>query len=188
MENNIRRLRKAAGWTQQQLADRVGMHLTNMNRIERGKVALTTTTMVQIAEALGVTPTEIIQPRRMVPVKGRIGAGGQIEAIDAGDVDEVDAPPDAPDETVAGIVAGLSMLPVFEDSTIIYWSRLLPPDQMINRRCVVQLSDGRIMVKVLRPGSKRHLWTLLSINPAFSEIEDVEVEWAAPIDWIKPRT
>ncbi len=77
------------------------------------------------------------------------------------------------------------MLPHYEDGDIIYYSRNLPPEEMRNRRCVVKLADGRMLVKTLRRGSTDDLWTLTSTNAA--DIEDVLVEWVAPIDWIKPR-
>ncbi len=77
------------------------------------------------------------------------------------------------------------MLPLYEDGTLLYYSKVLSPESMINKRCVAKLADERILVKTLRRGSERGLWTLVSLNAP--DIEDVVVEWAAPIDWIKPR-
>jgi phage repressor protein C with HTH and peptisase S24 domain len=82
-------------------------------------------------------------------------------------------------------VRGGSMLPLYEDGTILYYSQQLAPDSMVGKRCVVQLEDERVLVKTLRRGSERGLWTLVSLNAP--DIEDVALQWAAPIDWIKPR-
>jgi hypothetical protein len=71
------------------------------------------------------------------------------------------------------------------DGWIIYWSQPRPVSDMINRLAVVQLADGRIMVKTIRNGSEPGLWTLTSFNAA--DIVDVPADWAAPIDWIKPK-
>jgi phage repressor protein C with HTH and peptisase S24 domain len=120
-----------------------------------------------------------------VPVRGFVGAGQLVEAVDNGEAEHVDAPSEAKPETVAVIVRGDSMFPAFEDGSILYYSKNLPPEHMINRRCVVQVSDGRIYVKTLRRGASDGLWTLSSLNAP--DIEDVPVDWAAPIDWVKPR-
>lgn len=128
-----------------------------------------------------------VQPLGTVKKVGRVGAGAVVEAI-ANDAPEyVEAPADSVSSTVAVEIVGDSMFPAYEDGTLLYYSFLLPPAELVNRRCVVQLSDGRIFVKLLRKGSVDGLWTLQSLNPLVADLEDVAVEWAAPIDWIKPR-
>ena len=79
------------------------------------------------------------------------------------------------------------MLPAFRDGWVLYWSKQLPPDAMVNQLCVVQLENDDIYVKVLRAGSMPDLWTLQSINATVGDIVDQVVRWVAPIDWIKPR-
>lgn len=122
-----------------------------------------------------------------VPFVGKVGAGQAVYAMDSGDNQTAPAPRHVRPSTVAVLVQGDSMFPLFEDGTILYYSRLLPPREMVNRRCVVQLGDGRIYVKVLRLGTTDITWTLQSVNSQFPDMVDEVVEWAAPIDWIKPR-
>ncbi|EMN54196.1 helix-turn-helix domain-containing protein [Leptospira interrogans] len=50
--NNIRSLRSKKGWSQSELADKVGAHLTHINRIENGKYLPSLDTVVLLAEAL----------------------------------------------------------------------------------------------------------------------------------------
>lgn len=143
------------------------------------------------ASAFRVSPGWLLtgegsSPRRGVPLKGKVGAGAEVEAIDNGDVEIVEAPSRAPLETVAVRVTGDSMFPAYEDGTLLYYSRQMPPDAMINKRCIAELSDGRIFVKVLRQGSEPNTWTLQSLNPHIADIPNQFVRWAAPIDWIKP--
>ncbi|WP_425314383.1 XRE family transcriptional regulator [Rhizobium daejeonense] len=126
------------------------------------------------------------QPQE-VPLKGKVGAGAEVYALDNGSDDTVEAPAGAAPSTVAVEVSGDSMFPAYEDRTLLYYSKLLPPEQMLNRRCVVQLANGKIFVKVLRKGSGGNLYTLQSLNPLYSDITDQQVDWAAPIDWVKPR-
>lgn len=49
---NIRSLRSKKGWSQSELADKIGVHLTHINRIENGKYLPSLDTVVLLAEAL----------------------------------------------------------------------------------------------------------------------------------------
>lgn len=139
--------------------------------------------MLAIEQITGLAAPKEIQ----VPLKGRVGAGQAVYAIDDGSDETVSAPADTNPKTVAVEVSGESMFPAYESGTLLYYSKLLPPSEMVNRRAVVQLGDGRIFVKVIRRGSTDRTWTLQSINALYDDMVDEVVEWAAPIDWTKPR-
>lgn len=119
-----------------------------------------------------------------VRLVGYVGAAQTIYHFDDNDADWVEAPPTGADGVEAVEVRGGSMYPLFEDGAVLYYSKMLPPDDMLNKRCVVKLEDERILVKTLKRGADRGLYTLASFNAP--DIEDVGVIWAAPIDWIKP--
>lgn len=55
MGKRIATLRKIAGLSQEQLADRAGLQRTHISRIEAGRYAVTLETIQAIAEALGMT-------------------------------------------------------------------------------------------------------------------------------------
>ncbi len=57
---NIRRLRKEKGWSQGQLAEKAGSHLSHINRIETGKYTPSLETVVGIATALEVPVDHLI--------------------------------------------------------------------------------------------------------------------------------
>lgn len=60
---NLRRLRKAAGLTQKQLAEASGVHARQIQRVESGDSAaanLTLQNALALAAALGVRPEELI--------------------------------------------------------------------------------------------------------------------------------
>ena len=59
---NVRRLRIERGLTQEQLAFEAGIDLTYEGGIERGKRNPSLMVMVRVAEALGVTPSELLKP------------------------------------------------------------------------------------------------------------------------------
>lgn len=63
-------LRKMAGLTQEQLAEKAGLQRTHVGRIEAGKYAVTLEVVQAIAEALGMT-VDIIDPalQDLAPLK-----------------------------------------------------------------------------------------------------------------------
>ena len=52
---NIRDLRKQKGWSQELLAEKVGLHRTYISVVERGEKNLSIDNMAKIAKTLGVT-------------------------------------------------------------------------------------------------------------------------------------
>ena len=180
-----------SGWSKMELHRRSGVSYDNIAKYLDGKVEKPRGDQIeQLARALDLDPIWVetgIKPAGEVELKGYVGAGQAVFPIDDNGDDTVEAPAGVTDNTVAVRVQGDSMYPAYEDGSLLYYSRQLPPSEMVNRRCVVKLADGRLFVKVLRLGSQRNLWTLQSINVSTPDMIDQIVEWAAPIDWTKPR-
>lgn len=168
-----------------QLTSRLGRSIDRaaVNKMTTGERNILGDELLEIERITGFSaPVEIL-----VPLKGRVGAGHETEAIEFSYDETAPAPADVRPGTVAVEVEGSSMFPAYEPGSILYYSKILPPSEMVNRRAIVQLADGRAMVKIVRPGSAPNTWTLQSINARYPDIEDVVVEWAAPIEWIRPR-
>lgn len=180
--DKIRQILKEPKWTQGRVAEELGVSQSTVARWVKGAEP-----EGDNRDAANTLYERLFGDARkpMVPLMGYVGAGQAVFPINDGGQDLIEGHADAPNSTVAAVVRGDSMLPTFQDGWIIYWSRHLPPSDMINKLCVAQLSDGRILIKTLRRGSAAGFWTLVSLNA--SDIEDVAVDWAAPIDWIKPR-
>ncbi len=53
--------RNLKGWTQAELAAKAGMAQANLSNIEKGKRDLTVSTLLRVAEALEVKPSELIE-------------------------------------------------------------------------------------------------------------------------------
>lgn len=175
------------GWTQQRLGEKLGVAQSTVTRWVQGSEP-----RGNYRDAINDLYAELVlalddgeEPVMQVKLAGFVGAGQEIYHFEEGGAGTVEAPPYASSSSEAVEVRGESMWPLFEEGTLLYYSKLLPPDQMVGRRCVVHLEDGRMLVKSLRKGSERGLYTLVSLNAP--DIEDVAVTWAAPIDWIKPR-
>lgn len=66
----VKRLRAAAGLSQEQLGLRCGMHLSVISRLERGLRDPQLTTIARVAGALGVTPAELVEDVRAVRPTG----------------------------------------------------------------------------------------------------------------------
>lgn len=83
------------------------------------------------------------------------------------------------------IMQGDSMEPVLKAGwTILYRQPEISENQepAINEDCVIKLVGGGIVIKTLKPGSMPGLYTLRSFNPAYPDIENVPIEWAAVVE------
>jgi transcriptional regulator with XRE-family HTH domain len=58
---NLRRARKRAGLTQEEVAERSGVHATEVSRIEAGKRDPRISTMERLAEAVEVSPSDLLR-------------------------------------------------------------------------------------------------------------------------------
>jgi transcriptional regulator with XRE-family HTH domain len=57
---NVRGSRRAAGLSQEQLAERSGLHMTEISRLERGVRDPRLATIVRIAQGLDVPPAQLL--------------------------------------------------------------------------------------------------------------------------------
>jgi transcriptional regulator with XRE-family HTH domain len=56
----LRKARTRAGLTQQELADRAGLHYTYVNQLEHDRYSPTLTSLFRLCDALGVSPARLI--------------------------------------------------------------------------------------------------------------------------------
>lgn len=61
LATKIRKLRAKHGWSQEELADRAGLHRTYISHIENGKREISLETMCKVAHALEITPSELMK-------------------------------------------------------------------------------------------------------------------------------
>ncbi|MBS0417154.1 MAG: helix-turn-helix transcriptional regulator [Proteobacteria bacterium] len=67
LAENLRRLRTEAGLSQEELADRAGLHRTYVSSVEGGHRNVTLQNIFAFAEALGTTPSALVR----LPVEGK---------------------------------------------------------------------------------------------------------------------
>lgn len=181
-QDQARAILRQPGWTQMRLAETLSVSQSTVHRWLKGSEP-----EGHHRDSLNELFTKLLDDSGQdltVALKGHIGAGQIVEAVEGGP-EFVIAPPNTSDSTVAARVRGNSMLPYLRDGSLIYWSKLLPPDELINQICVAQTVAGEIFIKILHRGSEPGKWNLVSFNSSI--IENVALDWAAKIDWIKPR-
>ncbi|WP_082674447.1 helix-turn-helix domain-containing protein [Thiohalocapsa sp. ML1] len=59
--SNIRNIRKAIGWSQEQLAEACGLHRTYIGAVERGERNICLENIVAISRALRVSTTTLLE-------------------------------------------------------------------------------------------------------------------------------
>ncbi|CAE6695691.1 helix-turn-helix transcriptional regulator [Paraburkholderia nemoris] len=78
--NNLRLFRGKQGMSQEQLADRAGLHRTQISAIERGKSNVMVDTLVALAVVLEVEEIELFAERDEVPM--RLKGGRKKKAVE----------------------------------------------------------------------------------------------------------
>ena len=185
--NAIQSLRAKLSLTQAELADLVGTTQAQVQRLERGQRKLTLEWAEKLAPVLKTTARDLMFPideTAKAPVVGFVGAGMQIYADRETDPEFVDVPPGMKVPLEVVIVRGDSMYPVYRDGDrLIFEAISRPLDEMIGRECVVQLADGRKLVKTLRVSGNEVV--LESFNAPL--ISNIVIEAAWPVKWIERR-
>lgn len=121
--------------------------------------------------------------KRPVPFVGYVGAGAEIFAIDDGGcLDEIDPPPGIGQDAVAVGVKGDSMFPRYMPGDVLIYDQHVSLRRADGQECVVSLPDGRKYVKIVRAEADGTA-TLESFNSP--PIRRVQIEWVAPIVWVK---
>lgn len=200
MDTPGRRLRDARmklGISAAQLGERVGRSESAVRNQENGTNGIPPALAAVYGRILNVSPEWILYGYKnsqeqpvvdSVPVVGYVSAGSTLTMYSEGQgpFDYVRAPKISTDQTVAVTIRGGSLGPAFDGATIFYDDVQSPvAADLYGRLCVVGLSDGRVMVKVLRRGEdgRFHLLSNTAEEPLWNE----EVLWAAKVTEIRPR-
>lgn len=184
MANRIKELREARGMTQQQVADRLGMHLTNYNKLENSKTRLNDDRLAKLAEVFIVEPVSIIYrlpETRIVRVMGAVQAGVFAESWELPEDEQylVTIPDDATfrgSRLFAAETRGPSMDKVYPQGTVIVFTDFIdhPEQPTFGKRYIVERerADGlrEHTVKTLWRDAAGKAWLIPESNdPLFQE-------------------
>lgn len=120
----LKMARKAAGLTQAQVAERIGINQNTYSYWESGKTRVDAESLQRLAEIFGVPVNALLEPTRTkgikIPVLGRVQAGVPIEAIEEIlDYEEITPEMAATGEYFALLVKGDSMEPKISDGDVV---------------------------------------------------------------------
>lgn len=185
----LRGLRQRAKMDQEDLAQALGVSRTQVSKYETNGHQMPDYVVERAGQVFGVTPAFIRYgdtDSRMAKVVGRVGAGGHVEAIEQPPWRFVEIPASWTD-AIALEIEGTSCWPIYDDGDdiVVRGERRLIEEEIIGRMCVVETSDGLGLVKRVRRGSQRGLFTLESPNAP--PIEDVRLSSARPVRLHVPR-
>lgn len=178
----IKEHREAAGLRQEQLAEAVGVSVSQISRFERGEREPRLNEIIKIGQRLGVRVAVLIGEEdepAPVAVIGKISAGGSIDTSrehldEIEPLYQIEAPFDIGDDVVAYEVDGVSMWPRYDPKDIVICSRQARDVKaLIGFEAAVATEDGRYYLKRILKGSRIGLYNLESHNA--EPIRDVGV-------------
>lgn len=196
--NRIREImqaRRARGlpYTQDWLAEQLRCEPGTVSKLARGQMKLTQSWMRRISAALEVEPAELLPEQKpVVRWAELVGFVGKDDLYSWGPdtgkwhgIERVIAPPEA--EGLSAVRVAADGFPVpFTKGALLYFKRGgdgIETDAV--RVCIVQLRSGDAALKVVERGTRKGRFLLRSLGKE-PDIEDAEIEWAAPIVWIRP--
>lgn len=183
----IRKTLKERGLNMKQVSLAAGLGETAVRDMLDKVASPRIDTVEAVAEQLGYTLAELLsgaQPsRQTIPVIGYVSAGEGWHPFDG------DAPIDQIEMSMAGgsaialVVRGASMMPVYRDGDTLIGTKRATTNatSLIGKDCIVQTSSGDRYVKYIAKGATRGRFNLKSYNPAHADVENVQIDWAAPI-------
>ncbi|WP_411033814.1 XRE family transcriptional regulator [Shinella sp. BYT-45] len=187
--NRIREIRKDQGLTIEDLAERTGLSVSYVGRLENGERNLSVKHLSLFADALSVTSQDLLvqtesSARNIVSVMGRIGAGAEIlpdeEQIPPEGLYEIETPFPLPDDAIAFEVHGESMWPRYDDGDIIIcWRQGIVAEEVLGWEAAVKTASGNRYLKRVLRGAETGTYDLESHNAP--PIRGVRLEWVAAI-------
>jgi phage repressor protein C with HTH and peptisase S24 domain len=201
LPNNIRKLRKMRGWSQEELAAKLGVFWTKISKDERGERKLTQEKIATYAKALNCSEADILgldnhggqsigsDAMRMdqaIPVKSGIDtvpilghAEGSDEAINFSDGEPIGYAPRHPNQIGAKhsfslYVRGSSMEDRYHEGELVYIIKGRSP--LPGQDCVVELINGNGFLKRFEKRTDKEI-VCRQLNP--------EKKWARKLSEVR---
>jgi transcriptional regulator with XRE-family HTH domain len=176
MPNRVREYREMQRLTQEQLAAKSGLSISQISKIETGKRGWSMVSLEQIASALRVNVSVLFDDSnawQTVPVFGVVGRGGLVRKT------HKHAPLRAPSAfgpLVALLVEGDALYPRYLSGDAIFCGNE-PSDRKVclHRECLVINGKGRARLRTVHPGTSPGRFNLLAYAAAPELDQQVEV-------------
>lgn len=187
--NRIRELRDERDLTIEEVAERTGLSVSYVSRLESGERNLSVKNLNLFAHAFDVAPQEILasetgRASNIVAVMGRIGAGAEImpddEQIPPEGLYEIETPFPLPEDAIAFEVTGESMWPRYDEGDIIIcWRQGVVVEEVLGWEAAVKTVSGQRFLKRVLRGSDKGTFDLESHNAP--PLRGVRLTWVAAI-------
>lgn len=185
---------KAGYGTAKAAAEAIGVPLFTYRQHENGLRKISRDAAVRYSRFFKVTVDWLLTSRNSggpiveIPIVAYIGAGAEVYPMEThpkGQGLDMVPPPPGVTDCVAAIIRGDSMFPL-KDGWLVFWRKDCDgvPEECVGALCVVQVENGPMLIKDLRVGTRKGLFTLTSWNAP--PRENVAVSWAAKIIDIRP--
>lgn len=146
---------------------------------------------IAISEAAGVEPGWLLmgdeQFRIKIPIVGVASAGEAWSPVASNKPNNLEFELGNGFDVIGIEVRGDAMAPVYRDQDFLVCQRRMGAyaDNLIGVDCAVRTTRGAHYLKILQKGARPHTFNLRSYNPAARDIESVQLEWVAPVVWIR---
>ncbi|NDV87068.1 helix-turn-helix domain-containing protein [Aurantimonas aggregata] len=185
--SNLRHYRLQAGMSQARLAELAKTSQPQINKLEIGDRKLTREWAERLAPHINATAQELLfgeLHRTYAPIVGYVGAGQAVYSGAAPENERVEVPPSARGPVEVVVVRGDSMYPVYRDGDrIIFEGISRSVEELINRECIVELADGRKLIKTIR--RTRDGLALESFNAPLIADPIISAAWL--VRWVERR-
>jgi transcriptional regulator with XRE-family HTH domain len=190
MDNNIDYYRKKIpGMTVEALAKKLDISREYLQDLKAGRKpgGFTVALLERMGNILGCTAAQLLEKPRQVRNIGVVTAGGVVELLLHSEESLVDVPPEASGKPIASvcIFADDSNAPMAFEG----WKYYLGPtilggiEDYSNTFYLVQILDGKTLIRRIRPGRSKGKYSLLGSSDL---IDDISIEWCAPVLFIEP--
>lgn len=177
--------RSRAGYSQQQLADMVGVSRSTVAKWETRNHEPSFTTIRRLARALGVASGELLpglfdhSAALAIPIGGTVEMGGCL-SLTGEELKPAGIFPPGSDECIAYAIADDTMSPAYRSGDfILVASQASRPEECLGRDCLVELCSGHEIFRRLLPGSRNGCFTLEAYHA--SAMSDVPVTSCRPV-------
>jgi transcriptional regulator with XRE-family HTH domain len=147
--------------------------------------------LISIAHAAKVEPGWLLMGdetfRIKIPIVGTASAGEEWSLSTATKPNTLEFDLGSGYDVIGIEVRGDAMAPVYRDQDFVVCQRRMGSyaDNLIGTDCAVRTLAGKNYLKILKKGTRPNHFTLRSYNSAVDDVENVQLEWVAPVVWIK---
>lgn len=168
MRNRVRVLRTERRWTLEQLAERTGLSVGQLSKIETGDRGWSVKSLQKIADAMGLDSVasllDVTDAWQDVAVFGVVEAGGLVQPRGSEGKRKFRAPM-AFGELLALVVRNDSLYPRHIKGTAIFCEKqTVDPSQCIGQECLVQIENGQSLVRTVSKGTSKNRFNLMIHN------------------------